>query len=176
MPEKPGELIARVAAELKRPEPMDHAVDARVMAAVRAEATRRPWLLRRRTLAWSPLGMLLRAAAVAAVAVGATLALSHRGSGPTGTSQDHAVAFVLYAPTARSVTLAGDFNDWSKSATPLHPTGSQGAWVVTVPLAPGRYHYAFVVDGKRWVTDPGAAPAPGDDFGAPSSVMTVGRG
>ncbi len=174
MPERPDELLVRVAAELTHPEPMNPAVDARVMAAVRAEAMRRPWLLRRRTFAWSPVGVVMRAAAVAAIAVGATLAVSHlRTAAPV---PEHEVAFVLYAPTAQSVTLAGDFNEWSKSATPLHPTGSQGAWVVTVPLAPGRYHYAFVVDGKRWVTDPGAAPAPGDDFGTPSSVMTVGRG
>jgi len=175
VPERPDELFARVAAELEHPAPMDRAVDARVMAAVRAEATRRPWFLRRRTFAWSPAGLLMRAAAVAAIAVGATIAALHLRSVPPTSPPDHTVAFVLYAPGARSVSLAGDFNDWSKSATPLHPTASAGAWVVTVPLAPGRYHYAFVVDGKRWVTDPGAAPAPGDDFGKPSSVMTVGR-
>jgi len=176
VPERPDDLPARIAVELTHPEPMDPTVDARVMALVRAEARRRPWLLRRRAYAWSPLGLLLRAAAVAAIAVGVTLAASHLRSASPAAAPAHEVAFVLYAPGAASVAVAGDFNAWSKSATPLHPTGSGGAWVVTVPLAPGRYHYAFLVDGKRWVTDPGAAPAPGDDFGTPSSVMTVGRG
>jgi 1,4-alpha-glucan branching enzyme len=72
------------------------------------------------------------------------------------------------------VALAGDFNDWSTTATPLRPAGASGAWVVTVPLTAGRYHYAFVVNGQEWLTDPGAPRAPGDDFGAPSSVLTVG--
>jgi len=60
------------------------------------------------------------------------------------------------------------------SATPLHTAAAGGLWAVTVPLAPGRYRYAFVVDGKRWQPDPSAPPAPDDEFGSPSSVVTVG--
>ena len=41
-------------------------------------------------------------------------------------------------------------------------------------LPPGRYAYAFLVDGQRWIADPAAPPAVGDDFGRPSSVVTVG--
>jgi hypothetical protein len=46
---------------------------------------------------------------------------------------------------------------------------------VDVPLAPGRHLYAFVVDGTRWTPDPNAPLAPGDDFGAPNSVIMVGE-
>jgi hypothetical protein len=42
-----------------------------------------------------------------------------------------------------------------------------------VKLAPGRYRYAFVLDGARWIADPGAPRAGGDDFGVESSVATV---
>ena len=115
-----------------------------------------------------------RSAAIAAVAVGATLVPLHMRAGEPAISAAHPVAFVIYAPAAQSVALAGDFNDWSTTATPLRPAGASGAWVVTVPLTPGRYHYAFVVNGTQWLTDPGAPPAPGADFGAPSSVLSVG--
>ena len=175
MPELFDELIARVAAELKRPAKLDPALDMRVMATIRSQPrARRLWLLRPRSLAMTPLGILAQAAAIAAIAVGATFAALRMDAGESAGSAEHPVAFVIYAPAAQSVALAGDFNDWSTTATPLRPAGASGAWVVTVPLTPGRYHYAFVVNGTQWLTDPGAPRAPGDDFGAPSSVLTVG--
>jgi 1,4-alpha-glucan branching enzyme len=69
------------------------------------------------------------------------------------------------------VALVGDFNDWNPDATLLVPAGPS-AWTVTIPLRPGRYRYTFVVDGSRWVADPAGAAAP-DDFGQPTSVITV---
>jgi len=176
VPELFDELIERVAAELKRPVKLDPALDLRVMAEVRSRP-RRAWLLRPRALRLSPLGMLARAAVIAAIAVGGTLmAMRARGAPHIAVAgaAGRPVAFVIYAPGAHTVSLAGDFNDWSTTATPLKPAGASGAWVVTVPLSPGRYHYAFVVNGQAWLTDPGAPRAPGDDFGAPSSVLTVG--
>jgi len=85
-----------------------------------------------------------------------------------------AVEFLLMAPRAASVMLVGDFNDWTASATPLHTAAAGGLWAVTVPLPPGRYRYAFVVDGTRWQPDPSAPPAPDDEFGSPASVVTIG--
>jgi Carbohydrate-binding module 48 (Isoamylase N-terminal domain) len=177
VPELFDELIARVAAELKRPVKLDPALDLQVMAEVRSRPRgRRPWLLRPRMLSLTPIGILARAAAIAAIAAGATLAALRMRSAPPAAAgvAERSVAFVIYAPAAQSVALAGDFNDWSTTATRLRPAGASGAWVVTVPLTPGRYHYAFVINGKQWLTDPGAPRAPGDDFGAPSSVLTVG--
>jgi 1,4-alpha-glucan branching enzyme len=48
-----------------------------------------------------------------------------------------------------------------------------GVWTIEMPLAPGRHRYAFVVDGGQWLPDPAAPRAAGDDFGTPSSVVTV---
>lgn len=175
MRESEGELVERVADELRRPVRMDPALDARVMAEVLAQPfRRRTWLLRPRTFSGTPLGALARAAVLAAIVVGATLAVSRLRPAPAADSVASAVPFLLYAPGAQSVALVGDFNDWDTSATPLRPTGSPGAWVVTVPLAPGRYRYGFVIDGTRWLADPGAPRAPDDDFGTPNSVLTVG--
>lgn len=81
--------------------------------------------------------------------------------------------FMLVAPTAAEVAVVGDFNDWDSGATPLVKVAGQGVWTVEVPLRPGRYSYAFLVDGQRWIADPAAPRAVGDDFGRPSSVVTV---
>ena len=82
------------------------------------------------------------------------------------------VPFVLMASNAARVSIVGDFNDWDPAATPLRRAGDHAWWVV-VNLRPGRYRYSFVVDGTRWVADPGAPRAADNDFGAESSVVTI---
>jgi hypothetical protein len=82
--------------------------------------------------------------------------------------------FVLAAPGASRVALVGDFNAWDTAATPLVRVPSSGIWTVTVPLAPGRHTYAFMVDGTAWTLDPRAPTAQDPDFGTPSSVVLVG--
>ena len=47
------------------------------------------------------------------------------------------VRFVLMQPGARSVALAGSFNQWSATSYPLVRDGSRGLWAVVVPLPPG---------------------------------------
>jgi 1,4-alpha-glucan branching enzyme len=93
---------------------------------------------------------------------------------PISPVSGHAVQFVLSAPGASGVSLVGDFNDWDPNAIPLRPTSDGAVWSVTIPLEPGRHEYAFLVDGSTWVPDPAATPSPGDDFGQPNSVITVG--
>ena len=148
------------------------------------------WVVRPRTLRVSPLMGLAAAAALVVVTFGLGRmdpAGSRAVDRPvamtpdTGTMRQvsdtprsaavQQVQFVLVAPTAKSVALVGDFNDWS--AVPLTPVQSGGAWTITVPLAPGRYTYNFVVDGNRVMPDPAAPEAPADDFGTPASVVTV---
>jgi hypothetical protein len=82
--------------------------------------------------------------------------------------------FVLDAPRASRVALVGDFNAWNAVATPLARVTSSGIWTVTVPLAPGRHTYAFMVDGTVLTLDPRAPAAQDPDFGTPSSVVLVG--
>ena len=181
MPEAQDQLLSRIVEELKRPVALDPGLDARVMADVRAQPRRRrAWLLRPRVFHVTALGLLARAAVLAGLAVGATLAVqrSRPAAGPVPAvataSPASDVPFVLYAPGAHSVALVGDFNGWDRKATPLRPAGSAGAWVVSLPLAPGRYRYAFLIDGARWLPDPTAPRAPDDDFGTLNSVLMVG--
>lgn len=63
--------------------------------------------------------------------------------------------FTVAASGAKAVTVVGDFSAWQPIA--LFDHDGDGVWSVTVALPPGRYEYAFVVDG-RWVgQDPLAA-------------------
>lgn len=84
------------------------------------------------------------------------------------------VQFLLDArdiPAAANVSVVGDFNEWSATATPL--TLDNGVWSTTLPLPPGRHVYAFVVNGERWLADPRAPQATDADFGRPGSVIIV---
>jgi hypothetical protein len=126
----------------------------RVMA--RLERRRRilPWLL------------------VPALALAAALAVWLLPARPVAPASMVTVRFVLVAPDARAVSLAGTFNQWDARATPLVRSGPTGVWTATLTLPAGQHQYAFVVDGVRWVPDPGA-PAVDDGFGRRNSVLTL---
>jgi len=87
------------------------------------------------------------------------------------TSQE--VLFVVPALDAERVAVVGDFNAWEE--TPLSDENEDGIWTASIPLDPGRYEYAFVIDGRWWGQDPSA-----DEyvrtFGQYSSVRYVGGG
>lgn len=82
------------------------------------------------------------------------------------------VRFVFVAPYASRVSLVGDFNAWNPSTMPMRRSADGRAWLLDVPLAPGRHVYSFVVDGNV-TADPAAPRAGDDDFGVPSSVVLV---
>jgi predicted carbohydrate-binding protein with CBM48 len=82
------------------------------------------------------------------------------------------VRFVLVAPYASRVSLVGDFNGWNPSTMPMRRSIDGRAWLLDVPLAPGRHVYSFVIDGDL-APDPAAPRAGDDDFGVPSSVVLV---
>jgi hypothetical protein len=82
------------------------------------------------------------------------------------------VRLVVLQPGARTVGVAGDFNGWDPTRTPLEQLSS-GAWAVTIPLVPGRYEYMFVVDGKEWIADPFALEQSDDGFGSSNAVLDV---
>ena len=64
------------------------------------------------------------------------------------------VEYSCHAPDARAVFLAGTFKNWTPDdATRLHRQ-AEGKWALTLPLAPGRHEFKFVVDGQ-WCCEPG---------------------
>ncbi|MDQ6737012.1 MAG: isoamylase early set domain-containing protein [Gemmatimonadota bacterium] len=94
---------------------------------------------------------------------------------PAVASRERTVHFKLVRAGASRVSVAGSFNGWNASQTPLRKV-SPDTWEVEVPLSSGRYVYQFVVDGKQWVADPHAPRDAADDFGATNSVVTVASG
>ena len=163
--DRDDEVVERVVQELRQPVSIDPALDARVMEEIASDvaplATPRPRFQLRR---WPWLA--------AAAALGAVLIARPWSGGRGSDSATNAFQFVLVAPQASSVALVGDFNDWDPGRSPMQT--AQGVWATTVPLAPGRYRYAFLVNGVEWRADPGAPRARDDEFGTPSSVITVG--
>lgn len=67
--------------------------------------------------------------------------------------KDDHTGFSCHSDTATAVFLAGSFNDWNPTATPM-VRGAGGHWTVSLKLPPGRYEFKFVVDGE-WCCEPG---------------------
>jgi hypothetical protein len=159
-------VVASAVARLTPPTTATPAQVGRVMDAVRGRhaANRR----RRMTLTTAAI------AAVLLIGVSLTWRTMNRAI-PAGQSApaQTTVQFELVAPGARQLALVGDFNSWDAHATPMTRNPATGAWVVNVPLSEGRYLYAFVADGNRWLADPHAPLASTDDFSRPNSVLVV---
>ena len=81
------------------------------------------------------------------------------------------VRFEFTHPTARTVCVAGTFNQWQPEAKTLHPAGG-GRWFKETALPPGSYEYCLVVDG-HWMPDPLARETVPNPFGGRNSVLKV---
>ena len=93
---------------------------------------------------------------------------------------ENSVRFQCIAPAANNVFLAGTFNAWDPTVTPMQPDEAAG-WYVELKLTPGRHEYKFIVDGM-WCCEPGIADADyvGEDavvnpFGTKNRVVEVDR-
>jgi hypothetical protein len=89
---------------------------------------------------------------------------------PAAPKPNH-VLLELVKPEAKSVCVAGSFNQWKPENTPLAPQGN-GRWVGDLNVKPGRHEYLFVVDGQ-WVPDPNAKESVENPFGGRNSVLIV---
>ena len=71
------------------------------------------------------------------------------------------VNFYLAAPKAKSVCLAGDFNEWNPGSHEMQRR-SNGWWHLQVQLTHGHHQYYFMVDGKPTELPPtsGVKPYP----------------
>jgi hypothetical protein len=170
-------LVERVAREYAREAPIDPAARARLDEAIARE--RPP---RRRVVgfpSWRVHPALAAAALLATLGGGIVIGRAWRSPAPAPSQRpaataDRVVQFVLVAPSASSVALVGDFNDWDAAATPMRRAPDGESWTVSLPVPDGLHAYAFVVDGSHWMADPVAPLAPGDGFGFRSSVLLVG--
>jgi hypothetical protein len=190
-----------IVREARRPVAVDADARARLLDALHSEPAPdrhvSVWnrLRRPRVFDVSPMAALALAAGLVGIGVVTGLLVNGRDGHPlAGHPQDVAVApqlpvsptptavhdtvmvFALVAPNASKVSLVGDFNGWSVTATPLARGKNSAVWSVTVPLSVGRHLYSFVVDSAQWMPDPNAPLAPDDGFGHRNSVVLVNGG
>jgi len=180
-----AEALGLLGAVDRAPVALSAEFETRVMAEVRRRARspiRRVWRglveprdieLRLRVRPWVVWGAALATAAAVALLLTRPPQASE-GARPVRVAAGDSVyvRFVLYAPTARRVAVAGTFNQWDQNASPLARVGAGGVWTITLALPQGHHQYAFVVDGARWVPDP-AAPGVDDGFGRRNSMVAV---
>ena len=67
--------------------------------------------------------------------------------------------FTFYAPDAKDVYLAGEFNSWNTRSIPMKKN-KDGFWKVTIKLSPRPHNYKFFVDGSWAQTEPGVEMVP----------------
>jgi 1,4-alpha-glucan branching enzyme len=96
------------------------------------------------------------------------------GLKPASPNKSREIEFVVEAPEAKEVFLAGSFNNWDSHSLPMKKN-RRGLWKTTVELAPGRYSYKFMADGA-WITGAVGTECPEvvvADTGGMNCVYTV---
>ena len=97
--------------------------------------------------------------------------------GPAG------VVFRYRAPSARVVQVSGSWDtnfflrgrDGSSDTRVglLQDPDHDGVWELLLPLAPGRYEYVFLVDGRFWELDPANPERAPDGRGGSLSLLVL---
>lgn len=81
------------------------------------------------------------------------------------------VIFEYFAPDAKSVKVAGTFNNWNADESPLKK-GRDGKWKTEMILPPGRYEYRYRVD-ESWENDQRPVECIPNTFGSWNCVIAV---
>ena len=171
--------VERLAREGRMQPPL--AFTASVMRRLPAPAEKPAGRLKRllfggRVLRWNRAAALGLVLLTAVTTVLMMRQLTDIGRGPTGPSlapggQTVLVRLLFAAPDARSVAVAGNFNQWRTDSHAM--VRKDGMWSITLPLQPGVYTYMFIVNNEQWVSDPRAETYRDDGFGHQNAVMRV---
>ena len=86
-------------------------------------------------------------------------------------SDKREVNFAPYAPEAREIFLAGDFNQWDTQLLTMK-RDKKGIWKLKTPLPPGRYEYKFYVDGN-WFEGSTGTEQVLNPFGTQNFVLEI---
>lgn len=90
---------------------------------------------------------------------------------PRNTTALRKVELLFQAEEANEVFVAGDFNGWDPTATPMKKH-KEGCWKAKLRLRPGRYEYKFLVDGQ-WVNYVRGVERVPNPFGTDNMVLWV---
>ena len=132
------------------------------------------WAAAPRSLTISPI-KLVPVAVVVCVALAVTIHFLPKRKFPVNqaANKEVLVTFTFAHPQARSVSLIGSFNQWKPRELEMRSRGEEKVWVVELRLVPGRYEYAFIVDGEVVQTDPASPFSERDGFGNQNSIIFV---
>lgn len=90
-------------------------------------------------------------------------------------SEDGCVLVTFRLPdagVAERVCVVGEFNEWSRTATPMEL--EDDGFVARVALAPNRsYRFRYLLDDTRWENDWCADRYVANEFGGDDSVIDV---
>ena len=94
----------------------------------------------------------------------------------------HGTAFAVWAPSARSVSIVGDFNSWDGRLHPMRSLGSSGIWELFLPGVGDGANYKYEIltqSGEiRLKADPRRLrhrAAAEDGVGGPRAAARVAR-
>ena len=79
----------------------------------------------------------------------------------------------LYAPSAKKVELVGTFSHWMPKTFRLKGPDAVGYWAIAVKLPPGRYEYAFLINGSQLVPDDDGEAFRADGLGRENSLLLL---
>ncbi len=83
------------------------------------------------------------------------------------------VIFKFNSAEAKSVAIAGSFNNWTPAFHPLKKI-DENSWQLKTKLADGYYYYKMVVDGN-WIPDPANSEKVNDGGTNFNSILKVGN-
>jgi hypothetical protein len=75
----------------------------------------------------------------------------------------------VYAPSATSVEINGDFTQWKALSL---ARGNDGWWSITLPIAAGTHQTNVRIDGGSWIAPPGLL-ATADEFGGVVGILVL---
>jgi hypothetical protein len=90
------------------------------------------------------------------------------------------VTFRLKSPSARTVQVAGDFNNWAlgdgesgEVLVGLMERNEEGIWELAVTLLPGRYRYRYLLGEAIRILDPGNPRVVDDGRGGKANLLIL---
>jgi hypothetical protein len=174
-------LIAQMPDE--EPPPFLTAAVMRRLEMKQPSLTRRFWLSGRKALTAFSTPSALSAAVIlgsllaAIIFINTFFRTSIDGNPPVSpASTAREITFVFHWPSARHVAVIGSFNQWNPQGYEMRRDEGADVWRLTVPLTPGEYAYAFLVDQRQTLADPNALWQMEDGFGGHNSTIIVADG
>lgn len=118
---------------------------------------------------WQKLGLAFVCLVFLATIAISTVMVLMNPSSRSGQTVKH--EFKIAAENAENVYLVGDFTNWEDNKVKMTDQDNNGIWEAQVELAKNKiYKYNYIVDDKKWITDP-KVPSVDDGFGGKTSVL-----